>query len=180
METLNLTIQFKEVTHGESSKDYCSLFSVFGIQFISNLTSGRAHASQQIEHMLPQINYPAASIYRRAVCRIAIAFMCRLYPIEVYSHKGLADLAQECLDLIEETKPQCGPVYYARYFDRLQKFATILRRWHANKASLQTLAEEEKIADEDVLEMDVMDVTDVMDVMDVMEETIEALRNHPI
>jgi heme oxygenase len=121
--------------------------------------------------MLPQINHPVASIYRRAVCKIAIAFTCRLYPIEVYTHKELAELPQECLDLIENTKPQCGPVYYARYFDRLYRFATILHRCYANKASRQTLAEERKMADEDMLEMDVVDE---------LEEISESLRNHTI
>lgn len=154
----------------------------FALRFITNLPHlGRVDASQQIgTHLLPQINHPAASIYRRIVCRIAIAYLCQLYSIDFYTHQELAVVSRECLDLLENVKPQCGPLYYASHFARLEKFASSLFRWHASKASVcpLPLAKFSALSIEDQ-EADAAQVAQTVQTAE-LEEALELFRQHKI
>jgi hypothetical protein len=101
-----------------------------GSSYLSNTCLGR-----RVDQLFSFLNRPDSTLYGRVVCRVAIAFICRLYPIRRDSHIYLAGLAQEALDLLAAAKIECGPGFYDIHFPRIERLATILRDWHANAAN---------------------------------------------
>jgi hypothetical protein len=127
--------------------------------------------------MLPYLHHESSTVYRRAVCRIAIAFIARLYKYKQYTYADLAALAQECVVLLESTKPKCGPEYYENRFARLEIFATILRDWHAKKAVVRSVAD---LSPNPTERGDVEMMEEAEAEADELEETMELLKRHTI
>jgi hypothetical protein len=125
--------------------------------------------------MLPYLHHESSTVYRRAVCRIAIAFMARVHIFKQYTYANLAALAQECVELLESTKPKCGPEYYENRFARLERFATILRDWHAKKAVICSVAD----LSPDTTECGDVEMMDKEEA-DELEETMDLLKRHTI
>jgi hypothetical protein len=125
--------------------------------------------------MLPYLHHETSTVYRRAVCRIAIAFLARLYKFKQYTHADLAALVQECVELLESTKPKCGPEYYENRFARLERFAIILRDWHAKKAVVFSVADPSPNPTEGG-DVEMMEKEEA----DELEEAMELLKRHTI
>jgi hypothetical protein len=129
------------------------------LQLIFRLT-GRADATALFEIMLPRLNNPAETPYCRGIGSIVIPFICRVYPMDGFSHTDCMNLSQGGIDLLTSVKPACPADHYMKHLAPLERAATRIRDWHLRNARAEapntsggTSAQEQEARDQVAAEL---------------------------
>jgi len=125
--------------------------------------------------MIPNIDNPAATMYRRMLSRLAISYIGMLYTMQGYTYTALKAMAQRCLDILKNIELRCNAKYYRRIFAKYQEMAKVLRVWHAKKICVAGLRQH---MSRNQVEVDFRRTEEGSG--DELEETRELLNRHRI